>query len=75
MTQAYTVLKDSILEPKARAGVTVYRCILFDYGIGDGDTRMTGIEHGIFTLKPDGSYPFFSMPMRDVELLMGIEKR
>jgi len=27
---------------------------------------VTGIKHGAFTLKADGDYPFFTMPMEHV---------
>lgn len=67
MPTAFKVLKDSKLEPQAKAGTTIYSCAYCDYGCAGDDTRITGIEHRSFTLKPDGGYPFFTMPVRDVE--------
>lgn len=64
---AYTVLKSSDLEPRAKAGTTIYKCTRPDYGVASDDTRVTGIEHVSFTLDPDGGYPFFTMPLRDVQ--------
>lgn len=63
----YRMLKDSDLEPSAKAGMTVYACAGYDYGLADHDTRVTGIEHKSVTLNSDGSYPFFTMPASDIE--------
>lgn len=65
---AYIVSKDSKLEPKAVAGSVIYASQHYDYGLASEDTAVTGIEHRSFTLDPEGGYPFFTMPMRDVIL-------
>jgi hypothetical protein len=69
MSKAYRVLKDSEIEPKAKNGAIIYDCHYCDYGLASDDTRMTGIEHESFTFDPEGGYPFFTMPVRDVEPL------
>jgi hypothetical protein len=63
----YRLLKDSEIEPKAKAGTLVYDCKGHDYGCANDDTRMTGIEHQSVTLNADGDYPFFTVPTRDLE--------
>jgi hypothetical protein len=66
MTASYRMLKDSDLEPAAKAGTTVYRPKGHDYGLSDDDTRMTGVIHISVTLDPDGGYPLFTVPRADV---------
>lgn len=63
----WRVLKQSKLEKRAKPGTVIYSCIEPGYGVANLDTRVSGIKHGSFTLKEDGGYPFFTMPMRDVE--------
>lgn len=48
-------------------GTIVYRVGGHDYGCAGEDTRHTGIEHVSVTLDPDGGYPFFTIPKRDLE--------
>lgn len=67
MTLAFKALKDSALEPRAKAGTTVYVCRGPDYGCARDDEKATGLEHISVTLKPDGDYPFFTMPRTDLE--------
>lgn len=67
MTQAYRMLVDSKLEPKAKKGTIVYRQSGYDYGLASDDTRMTGIPHISVTLNSDGDYPGFTVPERDIE--------
>lgn len=71
MPQAYRVKKDSKLEPKARAGSTIYSINGWDYGLAKDDTRMTGVEHVSVTLNSDGSSPFFTIPRADLEPQVG----
>lgn len=66
----YRVLKQSKLEKKAIPGKTIYACIEYDYGITNRDNRTRGVPHGCFTLKKDGDYPFFTMPMSDVRQII-----
>lgn len=68
MTQAYTMLKDSRLEPKAKAGTTVYAIRGYDYGLAKDDTRFRGIEHISVTLDSEGDYPFFTVPRADISV-------
>jgi hypothetical protein len=63
----YKVLKNSKLEPKATVGTTIYECAMCDYGVASDDSRILGVEHRSFTLKANGDYPFFTMPLSDVE--------
>ncbi len=67
--KAYKMLRDSELEPDAKAGTTVYDCMGCDYGVSNDDTRYLGYPHRSVTLKPDGSYPFFTVPERDIEAI------
>lgn len=67
MTPAFKVVKSSKLEPRATAGTVVYACLYPDYGCASDDTAIFGIEHRSFTLDPAGGYPFFTMPIADVE--------
>lgn len=63
----YRMLKDSEIEPKAIRGMIVYDCKSWDYGCAHDDTRVTGIEHISVTLKADGDYPFFTVPVNAIE--------
>ena len=46
-----------------KSGAVVYRNYGYDYGCSNDDTRYTGIEHISVTLKEDGTYPFFTVPI------------
>lgn len=59
----YKMLRDSLIEPKAKAGTIVYKQSGYDYGLAADDTRMTGIPHISVTLNPDGGYPGFTAPV------------
>ena len=61
MTTKYILSEDSGEYAK---GTVVYSCRSSDYGCASDDTRMTGIEHQSVTLKEDGDYPFFTVPVR-----------
>jgi hypothetical protein len=67
--KAYRMKADRVLggELKARTGDTVYPCTGWDYGCANDDTAVTGIEHTSVTLKPNGDYPFFTVPKQDLE--------
>jgi hypothetical protein len=43
------------------------------YGCANDDTRMTGVEHGAYSLNESGE-PFFTLPKADVELLSDEER-
>lgn len=65
--KAFRMLKDSQIRKEVKAGAIVYRCIGWDYGCANDDTRITGIEHTSVTLDPAGAYPFFTVPKQDLE--------
>jgi hypothetical protein len=65
--QAYRVLKQSDIEPKATPGTIIYPLAMCDYGLGSDDSRMFGVACQSFTLNPEGDYPGFVMKMQDVE--------
>lgn len=44
-------------------GTVVYRYDGWDYGCSSDDTRMLGREYRAFTVKEDGSGPFFTHPV------------
>src|SRR4051812_35363065 len=44
--EAFRLMRDSDLCPEARAGTTVYSCLLGTYGLAAQDTRMTGAGIG-----------------------------
>ena len=64
--EAFRLMRDSDHCPEARAGITVYSCILGTYGLAAQDTRMTGRRHRCVTLDPEGGYPFFTAPEADL---------
>jgi hypothetical protein len=63
----YRMKKDATTEPKATAGTIVYACAKHDYGLARDDTRMTGTPHISVTMRPDGDYPFFTVPKDSLE--------
>jgi hypothetical protein len=65
------MLQDSKLNAEAKAGTTVYACVQYDYGTANDDTRFTGIPHRSVTLDPAGDYPFFTVPVRDLQQIEG----
>jgi hypothetical protein len=67
------MLRDSKLEPRATAGTIVYTLRLFDYGSAADDTVLLGKPYISVTLDPDGDYPFFTVPVDDVELCPSVE--
>ena len=65
----YRMLKDSKICAEAKAGVTVYKLLLNDYGLANDDTRLGGIKCISITLDPEGGYPFFTVPESHVEAI------
>lgn len=63
----YRLLKDSKVEPKAKAGTIVYDQWGSDYGLARDDERMLGYACQTVTLNEDGSYPGFVVPSHDLE--------
>jgi hypothetical protein len=45
------------------AGTIVYQARGHDYGLARDDTHFTGIDHVSVSLKEDGDYPFFTIPV------------
>lgn len=54
-----------------KAGDAVYSCKYHDYGLAGDDTRGSGVEHTSVTLDPEGNYPFFTVPVMDLEPARG----
>lgn len=69
----YKMLKDSTIDPSVKEGHPVYRCINYDYGLAADDTAFTGVKHISVTLQPDGGYPYFTVPERDLELVQDVD--
>lgn len=66
----FVMLSDSQIRPEITKGVIVFDYQKHDYGCSSDDTRMTGIEHGTFTLDPEGlASPFFTHPLSGVREL------
>ena len=65
--KSYKMLHDSMVESEAVEGTIVYGTIKNDYGMANDDTRMTGREHISVTLKSDGDYPLFTVPLDHLE--------
>jgi hypothetical protein len=62
----YVLLDDRVIrgEVMAKRGDFVYDQIGYDYGLASDDTRWTGIEHTSVTLKENGDYPGFTVPVK-----------
>ena len=69
MQPAFKVLNQRVLHGKIEAepGDTVYRCKGYDYGCASDDTRILKIKHISVTKDPEGPYPFFTIPVHDLE--------
>lgn len=52
------------------AGTVVYPCNGYDYGLSRDDTMITGVEHVSVTTDPTGGYPFFTVPVDDLERIV-----
>lgn len=48
-------------------GDIVYECTKHDYGLANDDTRATGVLHTSVTLDENGDYPFFTIPVHNLE--------
>jgi len=64
MTRTYRLLADRF---DYKAGSLAYDYAGYDYGCRYDDESETGIEHRTLTAKPDGSGPFFTIPVRDIQ--------
>jgi len=47
-------------------GDRVYEFMRYDYGCASEDTRIFNEPHKSVTLRPDGDYPFFTVPTSDL---------
>lgn len=63
----YKMLRHSTIQHEAVAGTIVYSCIKHDYGLANDDSSMTGKEHKSVTLDRNGDYPYFTVPVADIE--------
>lgn len=54
-------------DSKVYEGEIVYACCKPTYGVVGDDERMTGLEHRAVTRDPKGGYPFFTVPVADLE--------
>ena len=52
-----------------KAGTVVYDQKGWDYGLSSDDTRCTGVEHISVTLKSDGDYPGFTVPLYQLKAI------
>ena len=59
----YKLLRQRFDHP---AGTVCYQCLVHDYGMARDDMIESGQEHQSVTLKPDGGYPIFTVPVDDL---------
>ena len=64
---AFKVLRADRAANPVEVGEAVYRCTGYDYGCARDDTAMRGIVHISVTKDPAGDYPFFTIPLEDLE--------
>lgn len=64
MSTTYRLRREHANHP---AGTIVYKCTGCTYGLASDDSRYTGIEHTAVTLDENGGYPFFTVPVQDLE--------
>lgn len=53
----------------ATKGDIVYQCTKYDYGCASEDSHFSGFKHMSVTLDPTGDYPFFTIPVHNLEEL------
>lgn len=69
----YEIIRsDRAADKSVAPGDTVYDSKGYDYGCSSDDTRYTGIEHISVTLDIDGGYPFFTIPVVDLQELPNV---
>lgn len=61
------VLKSSENAVGHPAGTVAYETLGYDYGCANDDYRVTGREHISLTLDSKGDYPFFTVPVDQIE--------
>lgn len=62
--KSFKVIRES---RDVKVDTVVYDSMGCDYGCASDDSRHTGIQHTSVTFKSDGSYPFFTIPVRDLK--------
>lgn len=67
MIRSYRVKRADRAASQVDVGQTVYPLKGWDYGCANDDTRFTQIAHVSVTLDPAGAYPFFTIPVVDLE--------
>lgn len=67
--RAWRLRADRVIrgEVCGKAGDVVYALKGYDYGCASDDTRILGVAHTSVTLDPAGDYPFFTVPVGDME--------
>lgn len=65
--RAYRILSTPKHQPDAIPGKIVYDCGVHDYGCASDDSRVFGTPHISVTFDKTGGYPFFTIPVRDLE--------
>lgn len=70
MTQKYRVLRrDRAADTISTTTEFVFKCAGYDYGCANEDTRRLGMAHISVTFDPTGAYPFFTIPLCDLEVV------
>jgi hypothetical protein len=54
---------------EAALNEVVFTCLKHDYGVAGDDTKLRGVKHVSVTFKPDGDYPFFTIPLQHLKPL------
>lgn len=67
MINKYRLLEDPDNSSIAHAGDMVYDCKMCDYGSASTDSVMFKEPYISVTLDPEGDYPFFTVPVRQLE--------
>lgn len=68
--KAYMVKRDTTF---FQEGDIVYDCIRHDYGCSKDDEFATGLAHTVVTERPDGDYPFRTIPTSALEEITGLD--
>lgn len=67
MRTKYKLLKDSQIHLAAKAGDTVYEFLGHDFGCVRDDMLCGGLTTKAVTLSLDENFPFFTVPVEDLE--------
>lgn len=63
------LLRDSQADPAVKAGSKVYELVLPDFGCAVTDAQTFGQPCLSVTLRADGEYPFFVVPVADLRVI------